>query len=38
MIREGRPLFSVIIAVYDGESTLQQCLDSVIGQSYRDTE
>ena len=38
MIREGRPLFSVVIAVYDGESTLQQCLDSVIGQSYRDTE
>lgn len=31
-------LFSVVIAVYNGKSTLQQCLISVFNQTYEDLE
>lgn len=32
------PLISVVIAVYNGATTLQQCLDSVIQQTYAHVE
>lgn len=32
------PLISVIIAVYNGKATLQQCLDSVTQQTYGNVE
>lgn len=32
------PLISVVIAVYNGKATLQQCLDSVTQQTYVHTE
>jgi glycosyltransferase involved in cell wall biosynthesis len=32
------PLISVVIAVYNGKATLQQCLDSVIQQTYKYVE
>jgi glycosyltransferase involved in cell wall biosynthesis len=28
------PLITVIVAVYNGEDTLQQCIDSVANQTY----
>lgn len=31
-------MVSIIIPVYNGEEFLEECLDSVIGQSYRDIE
>ncbi|MDE2417531.1 MAG: glycosyltransferase [Burkholderiales bacterium] len=36
----GRPksLISVIVAVYNGAATLQQCIDSVVSQTYQDVE
>lgn len=38
MSYESMPLISVIIAVYNNKSTLQQCLDSVIQQTYGNVE
>ncbi len=35
---DSMPLISVIVAVYNGAPTLQQCLDSVSGQSYARTQ
>lgn len=35
---ENPPLISVIIAVYNGKATLQQCLDSVTQQTYKNIE
>lgn len=32
------PLISVIVAVYNGKATLQQCLDSVAQQTYENIE
>jgi|SRR5665647_1061263 len=32
------PLISVIVAVYNGKATLQQCLDSVVQQTYGNIE
>ena len=32
------PLISLIIAVYNGKATLQQCLDSVVQQTYGNIE
>lgn len=32
------PLFTVIVAVYNGAATLQQCLNSVFHQSYKNVE
>lgn len=33
-----RPLISVIVAVFNGATTLQQCIDSVASQTFRDIE
>jgi glycosyltransferase involved in cell wall biosynthesis len=35
---ENTPLISVIIAIYNGKATLQQCLDSVTQQTYGNVE
>ena len=32
------PLISVIVAVYNGQVTLKQCLDSITRQTYKNTE
>ena len=32
------PYFSVIIPVYKAESWLRECVDSVLGQTFRDLE
>lgn len=32
------PLISVIVPVYNAEKTLRQCVDSILGQDYRDFE
>jgi glycosyltransferase involved in cell wall biosynthesis len=32
------PLITVIVAVYNAKETLQQCIDSVVKQSYRNVE
>lgn len=37
-IQEYRPLISVIVAVYNGRATLQQCIDSVASQTLQDVE
>lgn len=34
----GRPLVSVIVAVYNGAATLEQCLDSIAHQTYENIE
>ena len=33
-----KPLFSIIVAVYNGVATLKQCIDSVASQSFQDVE
>lgn len=38
MKNEPRPLISVIVAVFDGAATLQQCIDSVAQQTYPNKE
>jgi glycosyltransferase involved in cell wall biosynthesis len=37
-IHTRRPLISVIVAVYNGRTTLQQCVDSVASQTLQDVE
>lgn len=37
-IENSLPLISVVIAVYNGKATLQQCLDSVTQQTYAHIE
>ena len=32
------PLLSVIVPVYNVESYLEECLDSILNQSFRDLE
>lgn len=32
------PLISIIVAVYNGKATLQQCIDSVVHQTYSNKE
>jgi len=34
MTEQSKPLITIIIAVYNGAKTLQQCIDSVVQQSY----
>jgi len=36
--RINRPFISIIVAVYNGYSTLQQCIDSVATQSFKNIE
>lgn len=38
MNHESAPLISIIVAVFNGRSTLQQCIDSVAQQSYPNLE
>ncbi len=38
MTLQPLPVVTVIVAVYNGAKTLQQCIDSVVAQSYRNTE
>jgi len=38
MSRESASLISVIVAVFNGEATLQQCIDSVARQTYPNKE
>lgn len=38
MTNNASPKISIIIAVYNGAKTLQQCIDSVANQSYADVE
>ena len=38
MNRESDPLISIIVAVFNGAKTLQQCIDSVILQTYPNRE
>lgn len=38
MSPRSTPVISVIIAVYNGHSTLRQCLDSIIGQKFQNME
>jgi glycosyltransferase involved in cell wall biosynthesis len=33
-----KPAISILIPVYNGEKTIRQCLNSVIGQTYKDFE
>ncbi len=34
----NRPLISVLVPVYNAEKTLRQCVDSILGQDFRDFE
>lgn len=38
MTGQYQPLITVVVAVYNKQATLQQCLDSVIRQSYANVE
>jgi glycosyltransferase involved in cell wall biosynthesis len=38
MTHRSLPLITVIVAVYNGAKTLQQCIDSVVGQAYGNRE
>jgi len=38
MNQEAAPLISVIVAIYNGKATLQQCIDSVAQQTYPKKE
>ena len=38
MNRMQLPLISIIVAVHNGKATLQQCIDSVVQQSYANKE
>jgi len=38
MKHEPAPLISIIVAVYNGKATLQQCIDSVVQQTYPNKE
>ena len=33
-----RAIISIIVPVYNGEKTLNRCLDSILSQTYRDFE
>lgn len=38
MSHQPTPLISIIVAVFNGAATLQQCVDSVVQQTYPNTE
>lgn len=33
-----KPLFTIIVAVYNAETTIQQCIDSFVSQTYKNKE
>ncbi len=35
---DAHPLISIVVAVFNGSTTLQRCIDSVAGQTYPHTE
>src|SRR5690606_35184894 len=37
-LTESKPLLTVIVAVFNGARTLQQCIDSVAQQTYKNKE
>lgn len=37
-MHDSSPLISIIIAVFNGAKTLQQCIDSVVAQTYENKE
>lgn len=38
MNTQNLPLISIIVAVFNGDKTLQKCIDSVVNQTYRNIE
>ena len=34
----GTPAISIIVPVYKAEAFLERCVDSILGQSFRDFE
>ena len=34
----NQPVISVIVPIYNTEQYLRQCIDSILGQTYRDLE
>lgn len=38
MIDQTAPLITIVVAVYNGGKTLQQCIDSIVKQSYSNKE
>lgn len=38
MVVKSTPLITIIVAVYNGVKTLQQCIDSVVNQSFKNIE
>ena len=36
--RENTPLVSIILPMFNAESTITECLDSIVGQTYRNFE
>ncbi|MGN1277739.1 MAG: glycosyltransferase family 2 protein [Floccifex sp.] len=38
MLNENKPLISIVIPIYKVENYIRRCVDSVIGQSYKEIE
>ncbi|WP_334094418.1 glycosyltransferase family A protein, partial [Helicobacter typhlonius] len=38
MMSKNTPLFSIIVPIYNVQSYLKECLDSLLEQSYKDFE
>ena len=37
-LSRSKPQISVVVAVYNGSTTLQKCIDSVASQTFHDVE